>query len=464
MSYRIYEGIKAYVGQDGGAVLAGLYHNNNGGIFIEQDGTRPGPSELDVYVAESIDALKVHLMEKQFEEEILPAEIIDAKTVGAFDCIVKGIPCEWEGLLRAQMDALSDPLILGREDDLDGALYGMAGFDHNELCAVQLEKILGMVADGNREFFGRIRRSNAEVHPSRMRYDTASPVRTLEEAKMFDDLFGYGAAIPYLTEEIRNDLDKLADYLDVRDGMKDVLFESEKFYLAAGRRLLHENLEQILQAGGKHHTYPFIPEEIKARFSAEYTARLIKEGTIRYADIPEELREDPEIESIYVNTQSEKDMFTDRPDGVEEPESETLEDPMWGPIEKNLVILKMLSDICAERVGLRFSFSPLMNDDIGEHGEYEVSLSGAGRVFYFTADSCDPQMGEKLSDEIKAAAEKQEMPELKAMLLQAAGDVRRNKPELMENEKGKAVKEGEAEQKEILSGTFEDYYGYGLGL
>ncbi len=465
----------AFEGPDGGVALVGLYHTNNGGVFLEKDGTRPGASELSVYVAESAEALRSHLITKQFEHEMHPSPVTEAEAEGVYDCFVRGAPCEWGGLLRAQLDAVSEPFVIRGEADLGEALRSMAGVDHNELCACQLEKILCMVAEGSRDFFARIRRSNAEVHSGRVRYDAPSPVKTLEEAKKLDTLFGYGAAVLYLTDEIRGDFNLLADYFDVRDGMEDTLYESDLFYLAADKGLLNDKLPQIIQAGGKQHTYPFIPDEIKLRFPKEYTARLLREGTIRYADIPEELRENPVITPVYENAKQEEEVFYDSSEGVEENgilqteetafEGWNVSDEIREPLNENLVYLKLLSENCAE-AGIRASLNPLSKDATEEHEVYELSLSLAGRVFYFTADSCDPWMPEMLSGQIRAVAERQAEPELRDMLLAADGKIREERPEAIGTEavKKEAIGGVKADQPDkVFTGAFEDYYDYGLG-
>ncbi len=456
MSYRIYEDIKAYVGPDGGAALVGLYHTNNGGVFLEKDGTRPGASELSVYVAESVEALRNHLMTKQFEQKLESAVRIEAETEGVFDCIVKGKHCEWGGLLKAQLDALSDPLMPDEYGELPDGRYGMDSLDKDEFCAVQLELICKMVADGSRKFFGRIRRSNAEVHPKRMRYDAVSPIRTLAEAKAFDQLFGYGAAVPFLTEGIRKDLDRLADYFGIRKGMERILFESEKFYLAADMGLLQENLDQIVNASNKLHTYPFIPDEIKAQFPMDYTAELLRDGVIEYADIPEEIRCDPEFADACSGVVTDEEMDYDR-------DSEEVE--AREAIEENLVCLRELMDLYDNSEGVRLAVNPWIEGELSKTSEYELSLSASGKVFYFAVDAGAKDMRESLVSEMRDAAKEQPEPAIRGMLLQAAEGIETGSFERMDIGKGKKETEKrEAESQEEVSDRYEDYYDYGLGL
>ena len=344
-----------------------------------------------------------------------------------------------------------------------------------------------MVAEGGREFFGRIRKSNAEAHPVWRRRDDPLPISSLEEAKMFDNLFGYWEAVPYLPDDIRNDLGKLTDYFHVSFGMEDNVFESVMFYLAASKRLLLENFDQIVKARGKVHTYPLIPDEVKAQFPPEYTVKLLREGTIRYDDIPEEVKEDPVFVRLREGLESLEEMVTESAGaagkagtgaeisaGAEVSELSERESVPRAVIEENLACLQGLSEFYGEQTGARLSLIPVIEDENGDEIEeewiYEVSLSMAGHVFYFTADSFDPEMAGGLYDEMKAVSEWQTVPEIKDMLLKAAGYVKGERMEAMlketETEKDEVIEEAKEEQSQgkVFTGTFADYFDYGMAL
>ncbi len=219
-------------------------------------------------------------------------------------------------------------------------------------------------------------------------------------------------------------------------GHEEALFESRDFYRAADPGLLLENIESVRNAANKHLTYPFMPEEVKLALGAEYTVSQLRKGNIGFWDIPKELREEPGIAaydrgpvmqefSFQVSEAESGQEAVAEPETVAEAETAAGQEAMAGQetvrargsgrnVYKVMERLFFLEDeglvVCS---GRRYA------GDVLDQNAYEISISGKGRVFYFNVWDNDPDIAERLAEDIREKALAQTEPGIREMLMRA---------------------------------------------